>query len=936
MIFPCDNPGDSMTAFLSPVEADPSNRTTQRLSRPIGTLRRFGAVLLTLVLLAPAAVAHEGHLAKNHSGDATHERRADEQSEQAFQLFSFLLSHWPSDLHDALIRQAWEERQWLRQSPDALTEQSLRDKRERVVRQLHATLPAIKLRWDGRSLAPLDPSTKLLFCRTIPSPLLVTIINDDHRELRLRIKNATDSAIEATSAEQFNVSSHTASSVCLTLRYDAEAVTDTLPLPMVASSGQRLRDVTVPIELTDPATIHASVTLNGQPTASRVLVRCSDGVYRHGGSLASKSTLTEKLVVYPPIDVWKKVRHFYVDGDVSMTVPPGLTTVTAEQGFEVERQRVVIDAQSRRTGRLQLQCQPIKDLPQTDWVSGDTHVHWVTNQWNVDEPLELLSVVQRAEGVQVVNNLTLLQRQANHAFIKPSQAPMGPIDAISDSIYHVQMGEEYRNEDLYGHLCFLNLDWLVQPIGTGAIIAGPDALDYPLNRTAIESCRQQGGISIEAHGTGGNKDVPVNVIHRLTDSLDQMEPSEYYRLLDCGFRLPLSNGSDHPARTLGAARTFVNVEPPLSYSRWIEGIREGRTFTTSGPMIYLSVNDGKIGDVFDTGPQEPLKIVAKFVSRDRIGVAQIVSNGTVVAEKRIDANRGELKLTIPAEHSRWIVARCSNRNDGRSDFGFGNFNAILGPGIGHTSPIYVTIDGQPRFDPAAAAYWRSRIREHIRDIQTKGRFATDAQLHEAITYMEDGIAMYEQLELQRKSARSLVEPWQTMRDRLINVIRRFGDPARTVQTIQQLHQATGPRTTKKALEELTLLKVSVNPESRVKIASTRDRIELRQDRPQRFLIEVENIAGVTAPLNITGFDLSFASPLPADWCSIRVIDSPFTSIYLTGNPNEYKVVELTAHKAGLREIRLVGDAGQGTQDLGFRATTDLLLDVKPRRWGSAP
>src|SRR5690606_12395749 len=105
------------------------------------------------------------------------------------------------------------------------------------------------------------------------------------------------------------------------------------------------------------------------------------------------------------------------------------------------------------------------------------------NAWNVDEPLELLSMAQRAEGLHVANNLTLLQRYADQAFIKPSQAPMGPIDRFSDDLFHMQMGEEYRNEDLYGHLCFLNIDWLVQPIGTGSIIVGPDALDYPLNKS---------------------------------------------------------------------------------------------------------------------------------------------------------------------------------------------------------------------------------------------------------------------------------------------------------------------------------------------------------------------------------------------------------------------------------------------------------------------
>ena len=56
----------------------------------------------------------------------------------------------------------------------------------------------------------------------------------------------------------------------------------------------------------------------------------------------------------------------------------------------------------------------------------------------------------------------------------------------------------------------------------GAQIGYDEKELHDINRAAIDACREQGGISIEAHGLGGNKDVPVNVIHRLSDSLDQI------------------------------------------------------------------------------------------------------------------------------------------------------------------------------------------------------------------------------------------------------------------------------------------------------------------------------------------------------------------------------------------------------------------------------
>jgi hypothetical protein len=44
---------------------------------------------------------------------------------------------------------------------------------------------------------------------------------------------------------------------------------------------------------------------------------------------------------------------------------------------------------------------------------------------------------------------------------------------------------------------------------------------------------------------------------------------------------------------------------------------------------------------------------------------------------------------------------------------------------------------------------------------------------------------------------------------------------------------------------------------------------------------------------------------------------------------EYRLLLLTASKPGLFEVVFSMEAGQGTQDLGFRGETPLLLRVKP-------
>lgn len=136
-----------------------------------------------------------------------------------------------------------------------------------------------------------------------------------------------------------------------------------------------------------------------------------------------------------------------------------------------------------------------------------------------------------------------------------------------------------------------------------------------------------------------------------------------------------------------------------------------------------------------------------------------------------------------------------------------------------------------------------------------------------------------------------------------------------------------------ALQPLTLANIAINPEARVKIASALDRTELVANEPRRFLVRVENLAGVTAPLRIRGLDLAQAEPREADWLSLRFVD-PATgartleAVPLDGAVDGYHVVELISLHAGIREVRLTADAGQGTQDLGFRATADVQIKTK--------
>lgn len=138
------------------------------------------------------------------------------------------------------------------------------------------------------------------------------------------------------------------------------------------------------------------------------------------------------------------------------------------------------------------------------------------------------------------------------------------------------------------------------------------------------------------------------------------------------------------------------------------------------------------------------------------------------------------------------------------------------------------------------------------------------------------------------------------------------------------------RQVQRLLDGRCLVAVSINPESRVKVARGPAPVELVLDRPTYLLIKVHNEAGVTHPLAVTGPQLTTAGPVrqPGCWLEAEIVAPAPLARKLGGQRLEYVVLRLTPREAGKREATLRFDVGQGTQDLGFRAETPILFTVR--------
>ena len=142
-----------------------------------------------------------------------------------------------------------------------------------------------------------------------------------------------------------------------------------------------------------------------------------------------------------------------------------------------------------------------------------------------------------------------------------------------------------------------------------------------------------GGTTVWCHnGSGIESPVAAALGHmnayNLADGLEA-NYDRYYRLLNCGLRIPASSGTDW--WIYDHNRVFVQVEGSFTYESWIAGLRAGRTFVSNGPLLELRVNGQGPGASVKTAGT--LQVSANVVSRLPFERVQIVYNGEVIGEQ---------------------------------------------------------------------------------------------------------------------------------------------------------------------------------------------------------------------------------------------------------------------------------------------------------------
>ncbi|NUN95539.1 MAG: CehA/McbA family metallohydrolase, partial [Candidatus Omnitrophica bacterium] len=432
----------------------------------------------------------------------------------------------------------------------------------------------------------------------------------------------------------------------------------------VEEHGKVEVDDRVRVELVDPGRnwVHTTVVddSTGKPIPCRVHFRSLDGVpfapHGHHPHVNSNNVTWH-------IDVGGDVRlgdltYAYINGKCEGWLPRGEVIVDVARGYEYEplRTKVRIDPGQQR---LELRLKRIVDLNAERYFSGDTHVHFLSTQG--------AHLEAAGEGVNVVN---LLQSQWGHLFTNTEEFIGEP--TIGNRGETIVYATQENRQHILGHLTLLGVKEPIMPWCSG----GPDEaemggnLEVTLSRWA-DACHAQGGTVVLPHIPTPNGEPAALIATGRVDAVEflvygRYMHNEYYRYLNCGYRLPLVGGTDKmdSGVPVGIYRTYVHIpeDQPFTYDAWCKALKGGNTFLSGGPLLRFKVEGQPIGSTI----RLPKGGGHVEVEASAIGVLpfhglEIVLNGEVVdrTEEAGGIRALSLKSRIQVSKHSWVAARCS-------------------------------------------------------------------------------------------------------------------------------------------------------------------------------------------------------------------------------------------------------------------------------------
>ncbi len=487
---------------------------------------------------------------------------------------------------------------------------------------------------------------------------------------------------------------------------------------------------------------------DGKPASARVSITGEDGRAYSSGMMHADDSFDRAERPF-------EAHYVHSSGESLTVVPVGKVTIEVLKGFKHEFERREVNVRENRLETVELRLQKLS-LPASwrDWISADLHVHMNYGGTYRNTPEHLMEQAA-AEDLDVVNSLIVNkeQRIPDIAYFtgKPEFSPGEKTMVLHSQEFHTSF---------WGHLGLLGLtenilipDYANYPNTAAASL-------YPTNRVVADMAHAQQALVGYVHPFDPGPEIwkdaralPVDVALGTVDYLEVVGFSDHittagvwYRLLNCGFRLPAGAGTDAMANyaslrgPVGMNRVYVRAPAPLDRGRFLDALQHGKTFGTNGPLLGFTINGQDIGGeiTLPAGKQE-LQFDAYVRSVVPVDHLEIVFNGNVV--RQIELKEGHTtadaagQLTV--EKSGWFVLRAWSEKS--------EYPVLDKYAYATTSPIYITVGSRPVRSPEDAAYFIDWIDKVAKEADSHQGYNTGQEKTETLRIFAEAKAIFERL-----------------------------------------------------------------------------------------------------------------------------------------------------------------------------------------------
>jgi hypothetical protein len=428
--------------------------------------------------------------------------------------------------------------------------------------------------------------------------------------------------------------------------------------------------------------------------------------------------------------------HFVFPGTITLNLATGHYTFELERGpeyFNVTG-NFIIERSADDTKRVELRR--VVDMAKEGWWSGDLYLR---------RDVRDIQLIMSADDLHVAQAVTWWNEK-NDLAGKNLKLPKDRLVIFDqDRAYELYAGGYTRGGTEL--LCF----HLPGPAPLQAINE-----EYPPLAKHLAALRQGENAKVWIDATASYSwDLPMLVANGLIDSIEvanghfgrkAMQPDTklgkprdmdqytgpfgyarwsqdvYFKLLNCGLRLPptAGSGSGMSPNPAGYNRVYVHLDSSFDYDQWWKNLKAGQVVVTNGPLLRTTVENELPGHTFQgtEGQELELRIGMTLTTREPISYLEIVQDGQVRESIRFEEYVKSGRLPpLHFKQSGWFLLRVVGEAPETYRFAM-------------TAPFFVEFGGKQRISRKSAQFFLDWVYERARQIQ----IADPQQRREVLEY----------------------------------------------------------------------------------------------------------------------------------------------------------------------------------------------------------